>query len=35
MSETSADIFISTLKDDIDATNINQEVVDFSSYVVR
>ncbi|VVC41855.1 HAT, C-terminal dimerisation domain, partial [Cinara cedri] len=35
LSETSADIFISTFKDDIDTTNIKQEIVHFSSYVMQ
>ncbi|XP_008181540.1 zinc finger MYM-type protein 1-like [Acyrthosiphon pisum] len=32
LSETSADIFISTFKDDIDTINIRQKIVHFSSY---
>jgi len=35
LSETSADIFISTFKDDIDTINIRQEIVHFSSYVMQ
>ncbi|KAL4092349.1 hypothetical protein QTP88_026870 [Uroleucon formosanum] len=35
LSETSADIFISTFKDNIDTINIRQEIVHFSSYVMQ
>jgi len=35
LSETSADIFISTFKDDIDTINIKQEIVHFSSYIMQ
>lgn len=33
LSETSADIFINIFKDDIDETNIKQDIVHFSSYI--
>lgn len=33
--ETSSEMFIDTYKDDIDETNIKQEIVHFSNYIIQ